>query len=139
MNGSIFSRPMATSSGGNGCLGRDIGDGSLIARVTGINSPIDDAFFPADSAVLAGNDTVTSGSGNDYLLGYGGDDTVSGRARRCFPGGWAGKDTLNGGRCWYGAFQFAAERLHGARCARWPRRGRVRPEGWRCAGRAVRH
>ena len=75
----------------------NIGDGSLIARLAGINLPIDDAFFPADSAVLAGNDTITSGSGNDYLLGYAGDDTVSSQGGDDFLEGGPGKDTLNGG------------------------------------------
>jgi hypothetical protein len=75
----------------------NVSDGSLIARVSGINLPIDDAFFPADSVVLAGNDTVTSGSGNDYLLGYAGDDTVSSQAGNDSLEGGPGKDSLDGG------------------------------------------
>ena len=49
------------------------------------------------SAVLSGNDTVTSGSGNDYLLGYAGDDTVSSQGGDDSLEGGPGKDTLNGG------------------------------------------
>jgi len=66
----------------------NIADGSVIASLSGVSLPIEDALFAADDELLAGNDSVTSGSGNDYLLGYGGSDSV-------FAG--AGDDTLDGG------------------------------------------
>jgi len=77
----------------------DVASGALIGGVSGISVPIDadNFFFPADAAVLAGNDTVTSGSGNDYLLGYAGNDTLSGQAGNDVLEGGPGKDLLNGG------------------------------------------
>ncbi|MET0217201.1 MAG: calcium-binding protein [Burkholderiales bacterium] len=98
VNGAIFLAPDGSVSGTATALSVvNVGDGSLIVQVSGISAPIDDISFEVDSIVLAGNDTVTSGSGNDYLLGYGGDDTVSSQGGNDYLEGGAGKDALNGG------------------------------------------
>ena len=77
-NGTIFIAPDGSPYGTvTAASAVNIADGSLIARASGINLPLDDAYFAVDANVLAGNDTVTSGSGNDYLLGYAGADTLS--------------------------------------------------------------
>lgn len=57
-------------------------DGSLITRFAGVSVPvfISDDFpaLPSDETLLAGADTITGGSGIDYLLGYGDSDSLSG-------------------------------------------------------------
>ncbi len=67
-------------------------NGGLITNLTGINVPVlisdGSPDLPSDESLLSGQDTVTAGNGNDYLLGYGGNDSVS---------GGLGNDTLDGG------------------------------------------
>ena len=58
-----LSRPMATSSGATGA-GRDLGRRQPDRAGSGINSPIDNAYFPADSASLPATHSRV-GSGND--------------------------------------------------------------------------
>jgi hypothetical protein len=98
VNGTIHITPSGDVTGTATALSTvNIGDGSLIASVSGFSWSIDDAFIPTDEAFLAGNDSITSGNGNDYLVGFGGDDTISGQGGNDYFSGGLGTDSLDGG------------------------------------------
>ena len=98
VNGAIFLALDGSVSGtATGASVVNVGDGSLIVQISAVSVSIDDISFQVDSIVLAGNDTVTSGSGDDYLLGYAGNDMVSSQGGNDYLEGGAGTDVLNGG------------------------------------------
>ncbi|MGA8052655.1 MAG: hypothetical protein WCA12_02145, partial [Burkholderiales bacterium] len=74
-----------------------LADGRLIAGISGVSLPIDGPYFPADDAVLSGNDSISSGAGDDYLLGYAGSDFISAGDGNDFLQGGPGSDRLVGG------------------------------------------
>lgn len=59
-------------------------NGGLITNFTGLSVPvfISDTLpdLPLDESLLSGQDAVTGGNGNDYLLGYAGNNTIDGGA-----------------------------------------------------------
>jgi len=66
-----------------------VSGGSLLVRFGELNQYISSSLPDAeDESLLAGDDGVSSGNGNDYLLGYGGNDSLD---------GGAGNDTMVGG------------------------------------------
>lgn len=89
VNGTIFIATDGSTSGTvTGESLTNIADGSLIAKVSGINVSLDLGFH-LDSTLLAGGDAIRSGSGDDYLLGYAGNDSISSDG---------GNDYVEGGR-----------------------------------------
>jgi hypothetical protein len=73
----------------------DIASGSLIAGVSGTTLTPQEVLFIPEERVLAGDDSISSGSGNDYLRGYAGNDSFTGGAGNDTLNGESGSDTAN--------------------------------------------
>jgi Ca2+-binding RTX toxin-like protein len=72
---------------------------SLLAHFTGLNAAVSNDLpeVPPDEVLLAGADTIASGSGNDYLLGYDGNDSLLADLGSDTLDGGSGADTMAGG------------------------------------------